>query len=81
MNIDPSTNVQWPSARFLWLQKNRDIGVTTFYPLLTAAGPVNRCPLTMGVSDGQKLDHIQHILFTAVISVCLPQIIATHNIL
>ena len=46
-------------------QKNWDIGVTTFYQLLTGAGPLNRCPLTMGVSYGQKLDHIQHILFTA----------------
>ena len=72
MNIDPSsTNVQWPSAAFCGFsrQKNWDIGVTTFYQLLTGAGPVNRCPLTMGVSVGQKLDHIQHILFTAVFSV------------
>ena len=71
MNIDPSTNVQWPSAAFCGFsrQKNWDIGVTTFYQLLTGAGPVNRCPLTMGISDGQKLDHIQHILFTAVFSV------------
>ena len=61
-------------------QKNWDIGVTTFYQLLTGAGPVNRCPLTMGVSYGQKLDHIQHILFTAVFSVWLPQMIATHGI-